>query len=299
MESEIQTKRQTYKLWYWFGRPLVLIVIGLIILNVITFILRSLTQIILSALAIEQSTIKSFVIFIVRSLTVYYGYFFFVRISEKRKADEIAIDQRSLYHFLSGSALGVLAIGFIVAVLWLLGFYLIVTVNNSPTVFENIMFHAFFAFLQDMVFIALLFRILEQSLGSWISMGVTTLIFGFQHLLYPGQTLWSAAAQTVEVGILFCALFILNRRIWFIFGFHFAWNFIQYAIIGFPVMEHSQPLLVSQFSGPNILTGYPIGFEASLLTFFIGTGLGVFYLKKVIVIKHIIEPAWKGFHINR
>jgi CAAX protease family protein len=288
-------KKSLQRFWQWLGRPLVLIVIGLIIVNVVTFILRSITQLILSALAIEHATIKSFIIFIVRSLTIYFGYAVFVRISEKRKADEIAIDRRSLNYFLVGGILGIMAIGAVVAVLWSLGFYSVKSVNFSPTMFEDLMFHSFFAFIQDVVFIALLFRILEQSLGSWISMIATSVIFGFQHLLYPGQSLWSASAQAVEVGILFCALYILTRRIWFIFGFHVAWNFIQYAIIGFPVMEPSRPLLVSQFSGPTILTGYPIGFEASLLTFFIGTGLGVFYLRKAIVRKKINKPVWKSF----
>jgi len=134
-------------------------------------------------------------------------------------------------------------------VLWMLGFFSVVSTNDAPTVFENIMFHIFFEFIQDVVFIAILFRILERSFGTWLAMVVTSVIFGFQHLLYPGQTLWSVSAQTIEAGILFYSLYVLTRRIWFIFGFHFSWDFIQCAVIGFPVMENSRPLLVSKFSG--------------------------------------------------
>lgn len=293
MEEEIKAKKTLHLLWRLFGLPLFQIIIGIFIVNVLTFFLRSIAQAILSALAVEHSTIRSTVVFIVRLLTVYYGYALFVRIFEKRKTDEIALDRKSLTQFLSGSALGILSIGVVITVLWVIGFISIVSTNDSPTVFEDVMFHSFFAFIQDVVFIMILFRITEQSLGTWFSMVVASVIFGFQHLLYPGQTLWSALAQTIEAGILFCSLYVLTRRIWFIFGFHFAWNFIQYAIIGFPVMEHSRPLLVSKFSGPDIITGYPIGLEASLLTFIIGTGLGLVFLRKGFVLKNFVEPRWK------
>jgi membrane protease YdiL (CAAX protease family) len=293
METEIETVKSSHSLWRLFGLPLVQIVIGIVIVNVVTFFFRSVAQAILSALAVEHSTFKSPVIFVVRFLTVYYGYALFVRISEKRKADEIAIDRKSLTHFLFGSGVGILSIALVLTVLWTLGFFSVVGTNEAPTVFEDIMFHSFFAFIQDVVFIAILFRILEKSFGTWLSMVVASVIFGFQHLLYPGQTLLSASAQTIEVGILFCSLYVVTRRIWIIFGFHFAWNFIQYAAVGFPVIEDSHPLLVTLFSGPAIITGSPVGLEASLVTFVIGTGLGLIFLRKALVLKKFVQPSWK------
>jgi membrane protease YdiL (CAAX protease family) len=293
MDKKIETEKSIHPFWRLFGLPLVKIIIGIAIVNVVTFLFRSIAQAILSALAVEHSTMKSTVVFVVRSLTVYFGYSLFVRITEKRKADEIAIDRKSLTQFVSGSALGILSIGIVITILWLLGFFTIVSTNNLPTIFEDIIFHSFFAFIQDVVFVAILFRILEQSYGTWLSMAAASVIFGFQHLLYPGQTLWSVSAQTIEAGILFCSLYVLTRRIWLIFGFHFTWNFIQYAIIGFPIMEHSRPLLVSKFSGLDIITGYPVGLEASLFTFIIGTGLGLAFLRKAFILKNFIEPRWK------
>jgi membrane protease YdiL (CAAX protease family) len=291
METEIE--KPSHPLWRLFGLPLVQIIIGIVIVNVVTFFFRSIAQAILSALSVEHSTFKSPVVFLVRVLTVYFGYALFVRVSEKRKAEEIAIDRKSVTQFLSGGAVGVLAIGVVLTVLWTLGFFAVVRATEAPTVLEGIMFHFFFAFIQDVVFIAILFRILEKSFGTWLSMALASMIFGFQHLLYPGQTPLSASAQTIEVGILFCSLYIVTRRIWIIFGFHFAWNLIQYAIVGFPVMENSRPLLVSQFSGPAIITGSPVGLEASLVTFVVGTGLGLFFLRKAIVLKRIVEPSWR------
>jgi hypothetical protein len=58
-------------------------------------------------------------------------------------------------------------------------------------------------------------------------------------------------------------------------------------------MENSRPVLVSQFSGPAIITGSPVGLEASLVTFVVGTGLGLFFLRKAILLKRIVEPSWR------
>jgi membrane protease YdiL (CAAX protease family) len=293
METQIEGQKPLDSLWRLIGLPIVQIVIGIVIVNVVTFFFRSIAQAILSALAVEHSTFKSPVVFVVRCLTVYYTYMLFVRISEKRKADEIAIDRESVTQFLSGGAIGVVSISLVLALLWALGYFTVVRANEAPTVLEDIMFQLFFELIQDVVFIAILFRTLEKSFGSWISMGVASVIFGFQHLLYPGQTILSVSAQTIEVGILFCSLYVITRRIWLIFGFHFAWDYIQCGIVGFPAMENSRPILVSQFSGPALITGSPVGLEASLVTFVVGTGLGLFFLRKAILLKRIVRPSWK------
>jgi membrane protease YdiL (CAAX protease family) len=199
-----------------------------------------------------------------------------------------------LTQFLSGGAVGIGSRVLVFIVLWTLGFFSITATNKAPTVSEDIMFHAFFEFLPAVVFFAILLRILENNFGTWISIGLASVIFGFQHLLYPGQTILSASAQTNEGGILFCSLSVLTRRIWSIFGFMFAWDYIQCAIVGFPVKEISRPLLVAQFSGPSILTGYPVGLEASLLRFAAGTGLGLVFLRQAFAQKRFIRPSWKA-----
>jgi membrane protease YdiL (CAAX protease family) len=299
MHAEIETAPYSRALWRLVGQSLLRIVIGIVIVNVGTFVVRSLVQAALSALAVEQSAVRITLVFVARFLTVYFGYVLFVRIFEKRKADELTVDRRSLTQFALGSALGLASISLVVVSLWMIGSFSIVTVNHSPTLLEDVLFHSFFAFIQDVVFVAILFRILERALGTWTSMVASSAIFGFQHLLYPGQTLWSASAQTIEAGILFCAMYVLTRRIWLIVGFHVVWNFIQYALIGFPVMEHSRPLLQSQFSGSNIVTGVPVGLEASLLTLIVGTGLGLILLRKGILLQRFVRPVWKTMSERR
>ena len=273
--------------------PFCRIIIGIFLVNVPTFILRSIAQFILSSFSIENDTIQSLVIFCVRLLSVYFAYMFFVRTFEKRKAEEISINISTIKELFNGGLIGLVMISIVLTLMGLTGNFTINSVDYSATLFKSFLYHSFFAFLQDIVYFAIIFRIIEKSLGSWIAIIIASLIFGFKHLLFPGYTLWSVIAQTIEAGILFSALFILSRRIWLIFGFHFVWNYIQYGLIqGFDT-EGLTPFFNTDFSGSNLVTGKPVGLEASLVTFIIGTFLGIYYLRKAKKNRNFVLPYWE------
>jgi hypothetical protein len=88
----MESHKSMRRLWPLFGRPFVPIVIGAAVVNVLTFFIRSFVQGTLTALAIENPTVRSTVTFVTRCLIVYYGCVLSGRVSEKRQADEIAID---------------------------------------------------------------------------------------------------------------------------------------------------------------------------------------------------------------
>lgn len=177
--------------------------------------------------------------------------------------------------------------------MWISGNFAISGVNESATLFQSLIYHSFFAFLQDIVYFAIIFRILEKWIGSWGAIAIASIIFGFKHLLFPGYTLWSVIAQSFEAGILFSAIYIFTRNIWLIFGFHVAWNFIEYGfILGFGDGT-MVPLFIAEFSGSSLITGMPVGPEASLLTFFILTSVGVYLLTISYRKGNFILPYWK------
>jgi membrane protease YdiL (CAAX protease family) len=293
MNPKENDRKNTSFVWRILTFPPLLIILGIIFINIPTFILRSITQFILSVLSIQNVTTASFFIFCVRSLSVYFLYLLFIRIFEKRKAKEVLITFSSIKEFIFGGLLGLITIIIVMVIMWIIGSFLITGVNTSATLFQSFFYHSFFAFLQDIVYFAIIFRIIEKNLGSWIAIVFSSIIFGFKHLLFPGYTLWSAIAQALEAGILFSALFILTRRIWFIFGFHLVWNYIQYGLIlGFE-SEGLTALFIPEFSGSRLITGMPVGFEASILTFFMGTALGIYYLMKSRKKGNFILPYWK------
>jgi len=278
--------------------PLVQIIIAIIFVNVPTFVLRNIAQGILFLLSITNEFIVTLVIFFVRVLTLYFAYFLFVKYIDKREPDEIQVNLIGLKEFAFGLLLGVFTICIVLGLLMLLGNYSILGINGSAPIFQSILVHFFYAFLQDIVYFAIIFRIVENKLGSWFAIIIAAFIFGFKHLFFPGYNLWSVIAQSLEAGILFSSLYILTRKIWIIFGFHFVWNFIQYGIVGFPKFQGIQGLLDSKFIGSDIITGNPIGLEASLFTFVIGFGLGLYFLNKVHNKGDFILPYWKRLSKN-
>jgi membrane protease YdiL (CAAX protease family) len=293
MNQDKNDRRNTSLIWRILTFPLLQIILGIIFINIPTFILRSITQLILSVLSIQNVTITSFVLFCVRSLSVYFLYLLFIKIFEKRKAEEVSITFSSIKEFIFGGLLGLTTIILVIVMMWIIGSFSITGVNTSATLFQSFLYHSFFAFLQDIIYFALIFRIIEKNLGSWFAIVLSSIIFGFKHLLFPGFTLWSVIAQTLEAGILFSALFIITRKIWFIFGFHLVWNYIQYGFfLGFK-SEGLIALFNPEFSGSRLITGMPVGFEASIVTFFIGTALGVYYLIKSHQKGNFILPYWK------
>ena len=273
--------------------PIPQIIIGIVLVNVPTFILRSIAQFILSSFSVSNETTIAVVIFCVRLITVYFAYILFVRIFEKRKADELSFDISTFKEFSLGGLIGLMTITVVIGLMWIMGSYSIIGINNSATVLDSFFYNFFFAFLQDIVYFAIIYRIIEKSLGSAIAVVIASVILGFKHLLFPGYTIWSALAQTIEAGVLFSAFFILTRRIWLLFGFHFMWNFIQTGVIGDPKIRELKSIFISNYSGSNIITGKPVGLEASILTFIIGTGLGIYFLYRVYKKGNFVLPFWK------
>jgi membrane protease YdiL (CAAX protease family) len=256
--------------------PVLKIFIGVILVNVPVFIVRSLAEFILSA-AGAQSAVSVLIIFLVRIFTVYYGYVLFVRLFEHRKADEIS-PRRAFPDLFTGGGLGLILILAVMGLMWITGHFTIVGVDRSATFFESVIYHTFFAFLQDVVYFIILFRIAEVHAGSWPAIVLASVIFGFKHLLFPGYTIWSAVAQACEAGLLFSALYMLTRNIWAIFGFHAVWNIIEYGLIlGFQG-QNLKGVFVVHFTGSPLITGQPVGPEASIFTMVLGTALGIWLL---------------------
>lgn len=105
---------------------------------------------------------------------------------------------------------------------------------------------------------------------------VSAIVFGGIHLLNPDAKLLGGinialSAVTWALGML------LTRSLWFPIGWHAAWNFCQFFVMGMPNsgfsvtdMETSgATLLVSQPTGATLLTGGGFGMEASLMYTFV------------------------------
>ena len=138
-----------------------------------------------------------------------------------------------------------------------------------------------------------LFRILEQGLGSWIALGLSAVVFGLMHAANPGATATSVFAIALEAGVLLAAAFMFSRRLWFVYGLHAAWNFCQGTLYGIPVSgTTADGWLVSTRTGPDWLSGGVFGAEASVVAIALCSACTLVLLRMALRNGTIVPPAW-------
>ena len=141
-------------------------------------------------------------------------------------------------------------------------------------------FMAAAAVTEELMFRGVLFRIIEDRAGTWLSLLVTCVLFGVWHLLNPDATVFGAVAIAIEAGGTLGAAYIATRKLWVPIGIHFGWNFAEAGIFGTEVSGNGQNegLLHGVTSGPDLLTGGQFGPEASPYTIVFGIVMTIVFL---------------------
>lgn len=119
---------------------------------------------------------------------------------------------------------------------------------------------------EELVFRGVLYRTLEDSLGSLAAVILSAALFGLLHAINPGATAISTAAIALEAGVLLAAAYAASRSLWFPIGLHFGWNFTEGGVFGAAVSGgQSHGLLDTRFTGPELWSGGAFGPEASII----------------------------------
>ena len=183
---------------------------------------------------------------------------------EKRPALEISIAGWARETG-AGFLLSFVLVSFIVALLAVFGCYRIVSLSETPSIAVDLLFKFFMgAFLEELLFRLVLFKLTEELLGSWPAVALQALLFGFSHLANENATVFTSFAIAIIGGLLYTAAYMYTRRIWFPLGLHLGWNYFQSGIFGMPNSGSAYDgLLIPQITGPAWLTGGTFGIEAS------------------------------------
>lgn len=124
------------------------------------------------------------------------------------------------------------------------------------------------AVTEEALFRGIVFRILEERVGTVITLVASALLFGATHLVNTNATLWGALAIAMTGGTMLAAAYAVTRSLWLPIGLHFAWNFTHAGIFGVVLSGSDTPprgLLHTTLSGPYLLTGGSFGPEATLV----------------------------------
>jgi membrane protease YdiL (CAAX protease family) len=240
--------------------------------------------------ALGLGRLGAVVVHAIGTLALYVAY---VRLVERRRVDELA-RAGAVAELARGLVLGASLFCATMVALWALGACTVEFAGDWSGSGRALASAVAAAITEEIVARAVLFRIVERSLGTWIALVLSAALFGVAHAFNPGATIVSTLAIALEAGVLLAAALILTRRLWLAFGLHAAWNFTEGGIFGAAVSGgKAHGVLASHFDGPTLLTGGAFGPEASIVAVVLCLIAGI----ALLVLTHrrgqLQPPRWR------
>jgi membrane protease YdiL (CAAX protease family) len=227
------------------------------------------------------------------SASCVFNYILFFKKYDKRTVTEFA-SKGLAKNLIIGTSIGFMLQSLTILVIYLNGSYSVININ--PVSFILIPFALMFtvAIIEEILVRGIIFRIMEEKLGSYIALTISSLLFGALHLANPHSSLISGICITTA-GFLMGAAFIYSRSLWMPIALHFAWNFTQSGIFGAITSgnEKTKSLLEAKIQGPEFITGGAFGPEGSIQAIAfcaLGTLILLILSRKE---NKIIKPYWK------
>jgi hypothetical protein len=221
------------------------------------------------------------------------GYLILVKLIERRRLDELAPLDMPTFGA-TGLIIGAVLFSIVVAVLWLAGSYHVTGTNPQVDWLPAVLVAGIGAGISEEIVVrGVLFRIVEEGLGSWWALLISALFFGAAHIANPDATLWSSGAIAIEAGVLLALLYLVTRSLWTCIGLHAAWNIMQGTVYGIPVSGgKADGWLVSYRTGPDWLSGGAFGAEASVVALAVCLTLSAILLVIALRRHAIVPPRW-------
>ncbi|MDQ6470120.1 type II CAAX endopeptidase family protein [Flavobacterium sp. LHD-80] len=275
-----------------FNSPITKIILALLTFMAVVIISQQIAVKLLALTPLEKEYRNLLKGLFVSALCVF-SYILFFKKYDKRTITEFSTKGLAKNLFI-GSLIGFTLQSLTILVIYLNGSYSVLNIN--PISFILIPFTIMFtvAIIEEILVRGIIFRIVEEKLGSYISLTISSVLFGIFHLANPNGTLISSICITMA-GFMLGAAFIYSRNLWLPIALHFAWNFTQSGIFGAITSgnEKTNSLLDAKIQGPEFITGGEFGPEGSIQAILFCT-VGALLL---LVLSHkenkIIKPYWK------
>ena len=222
-------------------------------------------------------------------LAVSLAYVWYVRLVERRAVHELS-RAAALREAGAGTLVGFSLLAGTIAVLAALGYYQVEAVNPWTTVIQAFTVALLAAWWEELVFRGLVFRILEESLGTWFALGISAALFGLVHIGSPNWSVLGIIAIALEAGVLLGAAYVLTRRLWLAIGIHLGWNFGN-AFFGVSTAGN-RGLFEAGVVGPELLSGgADVG--RSPIAVALVSAVAIYVLVKAYRQGHFRQPFWR------
>ncbi|GAA2565913.1 MULTISPECIES: CPBP family intramembrane glutamic endopeptidase [Streptomyces] len=229
--------------------------------------------------AVQDNDWLTLVVGLTAAALVVFVYAWVVRRTERRQALDVARED-AVAKTGWGVLIGVGLFSAVIVNLFTSGHYEVEGLGSVPGAIGLVGFMAGAAATEEVLFRGVLFRIIEEHLGTYLALGLTGIVFGLMHLLNEDATLWGALAIAVEAGFMLAAAYAATRSLWLAIGVHFGWNFAAAGVFSTVVSGNgdNKGLLDATMSGPELLTGGDFGPEGSVYSVGFGVLLTLVFL---------------------
>ena len=191
-----------------------------------------------------------------------FSYWAFVHFYERRAAIELVPRWRWI---LAAAAAGAASIGLTILFLYATGHYQTVAFHGFGGVPGMLVVIAIAASLEELAFRALLFRIVEETVGTTAALVTSALAFCAVHLSNHGVHAITLLTITLA-GLMWAGLYIVWRNVWVAVAHHGCWNATIF-LIGVPLSGEdwrSSAPWETAVRGSSLWTGGSFGPEDSV-----------------------------------
>ncbi|MFV5699049.1 lysostaphin resistance A-like protein [Flavobacterium sp. ZT3R17] len=230
---------------------------------------------------------------IIASTLVISAYIYFFRKYEKREITEFS-SKGVIKYIIVGTLIGAILQSLTILVIFFNGGFEIVSINPISNIIIPFTIAFTVAIFEEILIRGIIFRIIEEKLGSYFSLLISAIIFGALHLANPNSTLISALCVAVEAGLLIGLAYIYSRSLWFPIAIHFAWNFMQSGIFGAITSgnEKTSSLFTTKIVGSKLITGGEFGPEGTIQAIIFCLFASIILLQ--LCKDKMISPKWKN-----
>lgn len=260
--------------------PITKIIVGIVVPFSLFVVIQNFVLKPLFYSIIQDKSIAAPIIHCVSMVVLLSAYYYLFRFYDKRKITELSIKYLPKEMF-GGFLFGFLTISLSTFILYLLGFYRVISISTTDYSIKFFTVLMLAALVEDLFHRGLIVRVCENWLGTHLTL-VIAMFVELQHIYNPNSNLFNLFYYLIW-GFTMAMLFIYTKRIWLPYFFHIGWNFAQ-PFFGSNLTGTNDmgTIIQSKFNGPELLTGGAAGIEGSIFTalFLLIIGIILYYLAK-------------------
>src|SRR4051812_8503590 len=242
---------------------------------------------------------KNLIVAVLESAIALVAYIFLCKIYEKRKISELSTDV-FWKNALIGFATGFVLQSVFILIIYLAGNYSVIQVNPVSFLLPSFATALTAGFVAEILIRGVIFRLIEEELGTIIALAILTLLFAIMHWNAKGANFLSVGSTAIQSGLLLSAVYVASRSLWLPIFLHFAWDFAEPGVFGAinPGITIDQSLLTNKIDGPLILTGGQLGPQNSIQSLILCAIASLIFLWIAKQKNNFIKPSWKRKNIS-